>query len=295
MKRMLILGGTGLVGSTLIQYAYKDYKIHYTYNNNKICFFNLPCSKIDLLKDFSSFIKLTKTFSPDIIVHTVGNPSVDDCEKNPELAKQLHVIQTKKIVNIANEINAKIIFLSTDAVFNGKQKIKYIETDPVCPVNVYSETKTKAEKIILTNSKNVVLRPAVIYGWHKKSRFSNWIIESLTQGNPVDPHIDQFNTPTLVDDLVKSIILIIKKDISGLYHSTGKTCVNRYELAKIIAEVFKLNVNLIKSVTSNEKKQGAPRPKNTCLDSSKLEKAIEFEFKDIKTGLLYLYKKSLEK
>ena len=289
---MLVLGGSGLVGSTLINYAYKNFQIHYTYNNNKIDLFNLPSSKIDLMKDFNSLDKVIEKFSPNIIIHTVGHPSVDDCEKNSTYAKQLHVVQTKKIVKVANEINAKIVFLSTDAVFNGKNKKKYVETDPACPINVYGETKVDAERIVLQNSNNVVLRPAVIYGWHKKSRFTNWIIESLREGKSVDPHNDQYNTPTLVDDLVKAIIEIVKQNVSGIFHSTGKTCVNRYELACKIAEVFSFDKKLIKPVSSMEKKQEAPRPPRTCLDSTKLEEVIDYRFKELDEGLKYLLEKS---
>lgn len=294
MKKMLVLGGSGFVGSTLINHTFKQFNIHYTYNNNKKNFLDLPSHKLNLLKDFSSFEKIMKIFSPDIIVHIIGNPSVDDCEKNPELAKQLHVTQTKKIVDLASDINSKIIFLSTDAVFSGKEAKKYVETDPTCPINVYGKTKVEAEKIILKNSNNVVLRPAVIYGWHTKSRFTNWIIESLQNKKFVDPHNDQFNTPTLVNDLVFSIEQIIEKNISGLFHATGKTCVNRYELACKIAEVFKFNKKLIKPVTSKEKKQDAPRPARTCLDSTKLENIINYKFKTLDEGLKILFKKSLK-
>ena len=150
---------------------------------------------------------------------------------------------------------------------------KYVETDIPNPINYYGKTKLDAENIILSKStKNVVLRPAVIYGWHKRSRFTNWIIESLSNGTLVDPHVDQYNTPTLVDDLAKSIILIIEKEISGLFHSTGKTCVNRYELAHIIAEIFGFDKKLIKPVTSDEKKTRCATTKENLLRFFKIRK-----------------------
>ena len=295
MKKLLIIGGSGLVGSTLIEYAKTDYDIHFTINTNESPFDDIPFTKIDLMKNKSEILNLINDFKPDVVVHTAAHSSVDLCETDHKLANFLHIDVTKDITKLCHQINAKLIYFSTDAVFNGKMNKKYVENDTPHPINYYGKTKLDAEKIILNQStKNVILRPSVIYGWHKKSRFTNWIIESLKNKSSVDPHVDQYNTPTLVDDLVKSILLIIEQDISGLFHSTGKTCVNRYELANIIADIFGFDNKLIKPVTSNEKKQDAPRPKKTCLDSSKLEKLINYEFKNISEGIKFVYDKSLK-
>jgi len=295
MKKLLVIGGSGLVGSTLIQYAKTDYDIHFTINKNESSFDDVPFTKIDLMKNKFEILNLINDFSPDVVIHTAAHSSVDLCESDHKLANFLHIDVTKNIAKTCHQINAKLIYFSTDAVFDGEMSKKYLETDITNPINYYGKTKLDAEKIILDQStKNVILRPSVIYGWHKKSRFTNWIIGSLKNKSSVDPHVDQYNTPTLVDDLVKSILLIIEQDISGLFHSTGKTCVNRYELANIIADIFGFDNKLIKPVTSNEKKQDAPRPKKTCLDSSKLEKTIDYQFKNISEGIKFLYDKSLE-
>lgn len=294
MKKLLVIGGSGLVGSTLIEYAKSNYDIHFTINKNESCFDNIPFTKIDLMKNKFEISNLINNFNPDVVIHTAAHSSVDLCETDHKLANFLHIDVTRDIVRVCHQINAKLIYFSTDAVFDGKMNKKYLENDTTNPINYYGKTKLDAEKIILNQStKNVILRPSVIYGWHKKSRFTNWIIESLKNGSSVDPHVDQYNTPTLVDDLVKSILLIIEKDISGLFHSTGKTCINRYELANIIADIFGFDKKLIKPVTSNEKKQDAPRPKKTCLDSSKLEKTIDYQFTNISEGIQFLHDKSL--
>ena len=188
-----------------------------------------------------------------------------------------------------NEINSKLLFLSTDAVFEGQLNKKYIETEITNPVNYYGFTKLKAEKIVLASSKNnVVLRTAVIYGVGIQSRFTNWILSYLRDKKPVDPFVDQFNSPTLVDDLSQAIVKIFKNDISGLFHATGPTCVNRYDFALMLAKEFALDSNLIKPVTSFEKKQNAPRPISTCLDSSKLESKINFTFRNLKSGISFI-------
>lgn len=291
-KRILIFGGTGLVGSTFINYSKDLFEIFYTYNNNWINFEKTTSYKINLLTDNEKISSIIDDSNPDIIIHTVAYPSVDFCEANHELANELHVNATQTIVDSAMKNNVKVIFLSTDAVFDGKSNKKYNESDLPKPVNYYGITKFNAEKIVLEKPNNVVLRTAVVYGWHEKSRFTNWIISYLKKGEIVDPFIDQYNTPTFVDDLVKAIVKIIEDDICGLFHTVGKTCTSRYEFAILLADKFGLEKNLIKQVTSDEKKQDAPRPPKTCLDASKLENLINFEFCTLKEGISNIFEQS---
>lgn len=294
MKSILIIGGSGFVGSVFTKYFSQKYSIHVTYNKNKLNF-DIPSSKIDLLENKQKIQDLILNLKPDIIFHTVAYPSVDFCEQNHESTDDLHVDSIRKISNVAKTVNSKLIFLSTDAVFNSIDKTKFNENDKTNPINYYGKSKLSAEKIVLNSSEqNVVLRTSVIYGWHKKSRFTNWILETIKNKKVVDPFIDQYNTPTLVDDFVKSILLIITNDVSGLFHATGKTCINRYEFAIKLANSFSYDKNLIKPVTSIEKKQDAPRPISTCLDSSKFEQKINYEFLDIINGISFILKKSKE-
>jgi len=289
-KKILIIGGSGLVGSTLAKYAFSDFGVHITFNQNRIHIDGIQSTRIDLLKNRKSIIKLIEKINPDVVVHTAAHPSVDLCETNPVEADLLHVEVSKDIAGICKVINSKLIYLSTDAIFDGTKQKKYSERDKPNPINHYGKTKLLAEKIILGSaSENVILRTAVIYGWHPKSRFSNWIIGTLKQAKIVDPYVDQFNTPTLVDDLVKAILKIINMNISGLFHATGKSCLSRYEFAIKIADIFGYDKKLIKPVTSLEKKQIAPRPKRTCLNSRKLESKINFDFYNISNGISFVF------
>ena len=292
-SKLLIIGGSGLVGSTLLQYALPNYNIHFTYNTNKITFDNINSTQINLLGNQKIITDLIKEVQPNIVVNTAAHSSVDLCETDHSIADKLHVDITQDITQACKDIDSKLVYISTDAVFQGELHKKYTELDQPNPINYYGKTKLQAEQITLNaSSKNVVLRTAVIYGWHKKSRFTNWIIQTLKENHVVDPFIDQYNTPTLVDDLAKSLLSIFEKNISGMFHATGKSCLNRYEFALILASTFGLDKKLIKSVTSKEKKQDAPRPTSTCLDSRKLEKLIDFNFSDIQSGVSFIFNKS---
>jgi len=292
---MLILGGSGFVGRNLTCYSINDYDLHLTVNTNRIKIDNVPVTQVDLLKNKHIVINLIKNLNPDIVVNTVGHPNVDLCETNHKIADTLHVDIPTDISTICKDTDSKLIQFSTDAVFDSDSIQKFTENDMPNPKNYYGHSRLNAEKIILNKSrKNVVLRTAVIFGWNKKSRFTNWIIKSLQDHEFVDPHNDQYNTPTLVDDLSKVILKIIEQNISGLYHATGKTCLSRYDFSKELATGFNLDQKFIHPVTSQVKKQIAPRPYCSCLDSSKLEKKSGFNFSDIKSAISYVYKKSQE-
>jgi dTDP-4-dehydrorhamnose reductase len=96
----------------------------------------------------------------------------------------------------------------------------------------------------------------------------------------------------LVDDLSKMILKILERELSGIYHASGKTCLNRYDFALKLAEKFGLDQKLILPTLSSQNLQLAPRPKNGCLDSTKLEKLAEIEFSDIDSGISHMYSKS---
>jgi dTDP-4-dehydrorhamnose reductase len=286
MLKILILGGSGLVGSVFTNYSKQYYDLHLTYNNNPIKNLKINSTKIDVTTEIDNLQKLILDKSPDVIINTIAHSSVDLCETNHNDADFLHVDIPKIILDVSSEIGSKLIYFSTDAVFPGEINKKYNENDIPNPINYYGKTKLNAEKLILNHSqKNTVLRTSVIYGNHERSRFTNWILSYLKNNKMTDPFIDQFNTPTLVDDIAKILNKIIDGNICGLFHAAGPTCINRYDFALLLAKHSKLNSKLIKPVTKNEKKQLAPRPTFTCLDSSKLENILKMKFSDINSGI----------
>ena len=176
-SKLLVLGGSGLVGSNFINTSKNDYDIIFSYNTNKIKIPNTQSFQIDLF-DNDKIKKIIKNYNPDIVLHTIAHSSVDLCETDHSIADRLHVDATNQIANTCASVNSKLIFLSTDAVFEGQLNKKYSETDIPNPINYYGKTKLEAEKIVLNaSSNNVVLRTSVIYGWHEKSRFTNWILD----------------------------------------------------------------------------------------------------------------------
>lgn len=294
MKSLLVIGGSGLVGTSLIQLISDSMKVYFTFNTHK---YEVPKAKgffINLLNNDESISNLIKTISPDVVVNTAAYQSVDYCEERPDMANLLHIESTKEICSACLETSSKLIHFSSNFVFDGKKGF-YNEKDKPNPLSHYGKTRLEAEKIVLASSaKNVVLRTTVIYGWHRNSKFTNFVLERLNDKLSIDAFTDQYGNPTLADDLAQCIIKIISYDACGLFHAVGKSCINRYNFAQHLAEKFGYDKSLIFPTLSSEKKQIALRPINGCLDTSKIENELGFHFCDIQTGVSHIFEQYLK-
>ncbi|MEK6947067.1 MAG: SDR family oxidoreductase [Nanoarchaeota archaeon] len=292
--KLLVLGGSGLVGKSLLKSNNEKFDIIATYNENQINVPKILSLKCTLPSDFDKLEETIRNEKPEIIVNAMGYSNIDFCEANKEKSYQLHVKITEKIAKLVAMYDIKTIFLSSDYVFDGK-KGNYTESDIPNPINYYGETKLEAEKIILKQPQNVVFRTSIIYDWDFRVRFFNYVINNLKNQKEIEVTYDVFNSVTIVDSLIQSIFLAIEKDISGLFHIVDSTCVNRFEFAKCIAKIFKLDNKLIKKVSIDDIGVIAKRPKNTCLNNSKAEKSLGIKFGTLEDGVKQVLNKTNQK
>ena len=277
-KKMLVIGGTSLLGYKLLSNT-NDFELYASYNKNIINLKNVETLKIDITNKKNC----EKIFDvkPDIIINTAAITNVDYCEKFEKNAFDVNVTGTKNIAKIAEKLGSKLIHISTDAVFSGSKKF-YVEEDKPNPISVYGKTKLESEKIISKVNDSVILRPSVLFGWipfeyvktidesRKTMNFGLWVIDQLYKNNKMSIVNDQINTPTLADNLAENIIEIIKKDLTGIFHLSGLSCISRLDFSKKIAKTFGYSDNLISSISSEKLKQIAPRTLESCLKCDKI-------------------------
>jgi len=277
-KKMLVIGGTSLLGYKLLSNT-NDFELYASYNKNLINLKNVETLKIDITnkKNCEKILNL----KPDIIINTAAITNVDYCEKFERNAFDVNVTGTKNIAKIAEKLGVKLIHISTDAVFSGDKK-NYLEEDEPNPISVYGKTKLESEKIISKVNDSVILRPSVLFGWipfeyvktkdesRKTMNFGLWVIDQLYKNNKMSIVNDQINTPTLADNLAENIIEIIKKDLTGIFHLSGLSCISRLDFSKKIAKTFGYSDNLISSISSEKLKQIAPRTLESCLKCDKI-------------------------
>ncbi len=283
--KILIVGGSGLTGSVLAEMAVKYFDVYATYLSNPLTIKNCKFFSLDITKS-EDVLQLIKKISPDVVVHTVGIPGVDFCETHPDETWRIHVEGTRNIAEGCRNIGSKLIYMSTDYVFDG-EKGGYSEDDEPRPISVYARTKLEAERIVQSfGIPYAIVRPAVIYGWHPKSRFLNWILGKLVKNEKVPAFADQYSCPTLVYNLAEAILKLAETENIGIYHTVGSSCVNRFEFARKTAEIFGFDESLIEPVSSESVKQAAKRPKMLCLDNSKVQKDLRVKFLGIEDGLV---------
>jgi dTDP-4-dehydrorhamnose reductase len=185
-----------------------------------------------------------------------------------------------------SEIGAKLIYVSTDYVFDGG-KGSYSEEDETDPVNYYGLTKLKGEESVKELCDGyAVARPCAVYGWHdRKLNFTTWVIDSLRKGRHIPVVEDHYDSPTFADELAEIIKMMIRK-ATGVYHTAGGERVNRYEFALRIAETFDLNRSLVSPVGMKEVKSWiAQRPRDSSLCMDKLRRDMHFHPSDLTQAL----------
>jgi dTDP-4-dehydrorhamnose reductase len=277
VKKILIIGVSGLLGNKIYNLAKNDYKVFGTYNTHKPSMENVY--QLDVTKRTDVF-KLIENIKPDFIIDTHALHNVDYCELHPEEAWLVNVEGTKNVAEACKTFGCKYVFISTDYVFDGKKATPYTEKDKPNPLNYYAKTKLIAEEAIkILTSDYIIARTAVLFGVGGlgKEPFALWLIKKLKNGEEVKAVIDQYNNPTLVDNLAEMLLTLCEKDKVGLFHITGKTNLNRYEFSIKIAETFGLNKELIRPITTPELNQVAPRPRKVALDVSKVERATKLK------------------
>jgi|GEM_PF-77371 len=187
----------------------------------------------------------------------------------------MYDIHVPKIQNFFGG-NVPILLHNTDYVFSGEKSV-YSEKDKPKPLNYYGKTKAIGEEIIqLLDVDHIIARTSVLYGIGGlgKKPFILWVLENLKAGKEINVVIDQFNNPTLADNLAEILLKLYEKNAFGLFHVVGKDNVSRYELALKVAEVFNLDKSLIKPVTTLELRQAAIRPKKLKLSTKKLQRFL---------------------
>lgn len=266
MDRLLIIGN-GLLGREVARLARHNFKTAITYNANPITEDGFSSYHLDITGN----LDLIKSLKPDYIILTAAMTNVDQCEVDPEGAWKVNALGPKNVAKAAKEIDAKLIYISTDYVFDGEKSL-YKEGNKPNPINHYGKTKLAGERFVQEICEDyVIARTSVLYGYHPtRQNFATWAIEELKKGNRINIVTDQYNSPTLASNLAEMILKI--KDETGIFHASGSERISRFDFASKIAEIFGLDENLITPRTSNQLSWKAIRPKDSSLNVSKISR-----------------------
>ncbi len=210
---------------------------------------------------------LVYDFYPDVIINAAAYTNVDLSETEREQAWKTNVKGVEYIAEVSRVIDAHIIHISTDYIFNG-QKGPYSEKDKPSPLGYYARTKLASENVLrLSGTFYTILRTNVLYGIAHNSRpdFVRWVVNSIRSGKHIRIVTDQMNNPTFIDDLIQAISKVIEYKKFGIYNIGGKEFLSRYDFTMKIADFFLLDKSLITPIVTSELNQAAPRPLRSGL------------------------------
>ena len=216
--------------------------------------------------------------SPEAVVHCAAYTAVDAAEEQVELCHRVNGLGTENMGEVCKELNCKLMYISTDYVFNGQGTRPWEPDDERAPLNVYGQTKYEGELAVEALEKYFIVRIAWVFGVNGK----NFIKTMLNLGKTRD-HLtvvdDQVGSPTYTYDLARLLVDMIETEKYGRYHATNEGVCSWYEFA---CEIFKkAGIEItVSPVSSNEYPAKAKRPQNSRMDKSKLK---EMGFKPLPT------------
>lgn len=221
------------------------------------------------ITDAASVEKVITEAAPDAVIHCAAYTAVDAAEDNVDLCRRVNAGGTENIARVCKALNCKMMYISTDYVFNGQGTRPWEPDDEREPLNVYGQTKYEGELAVEALEKFFIVRIAWVFGVNGK----NFIKTMLNLGKTRD-HLtvvaDQIGSPTYTYDLARLLVDMIETDKYGRYHATNEGLCSWYEFA---CEIFKqagMNVT-VSPVTSDQYPAKAKRPMNSRMDKSKLD------------------------
>lgn len=278
-NRILVVGANGLLGQRLISfYAGKqNIELLGCSIEEKPFLSGITYIKCDITSR-EEVKKLIFDFYPDVIINAAGFTNVDLSEKERETAWKINVKGVEYLAEACRTIDAKIIHISTDYIFNGLNG-PYDENAKVDPLGYYGRTKLASENALRIGAVTYsVIRTNVLYGIaNSRPDFVRWVINNLTDKKQIRVVNDQINNPTYVEDLVQAINKIIELDKYNLYNIGGKDFLNRFEFGVKIADYFNLDKSLILPIVTEELKQPAKRPLKSGLITIKAETELGYK------------------
>ncbi|MBL4656129.1 MAG: SDR family oxidoreductase [Bacteroidia bacterium] len=279
---ILILGASGLVGSNCMALlGDEENKVlgtYFSYEAENTVYFDTL--NIDNPGNYE-----LDDFYPDVIIHCGALTHVDYCEDNEEESSQKTVQSTLNAIDLCKKYGAKMVYLSTDYVFDGKSG-PYFEDEPVNPISVYAKHKLEAEtKVLESIEESIVIRITNVYGIEERNKnFVSRIVEKIYNDEEIELTLpyDQYATPVNAFDVARVIQVLLNDNKTGIYNAASTDYLNRCQLAGIIQKHFPKAKIKLTPVSTKELNQPAPRPLQGGLKMDKfLSEYPDFVFSNV--------------
>ncbi|HEX3721940.1 MAG TPA: dTDP-4-dehydrorhamnose reductase [Nitrolancea sp.] len=249
--RVLISGGTGQLGSALVRTA-----------SAVECY--APDRQQLNVTEFDALWSEVKRFAPDLVIHAAAMTDVDGCERDPQSAWRINALATQHIAAAANEVGARLVYISTNFVFDGEGDDPFHEFAPTAPISVYGATKLAGEVAARSLCpRHYVVRTAMVYDETGKN-FVNTMLRLATTHPSLTVVDDQTGNPTYAGDLAEAIWQLVDQPSYGTFHLTNQGIASWYEWAVEVFRLAEINIEVTPIQASSYQRAARP-PRNGAL------------------------------
>ena len=250
--------------------------------NEAVCLVNTDVEDLNIT-DKQEVMEKIREIAPDIIINCAAHTQVDACETDEERAYQINAAGPYHLSLAANEVDAVLVHISSDYVFDGKKEGAYVEGDPYNPQSVYGKTKLEGEELVRnTAHRHFIVRTEWLYG--EGRNFVNTMLKLSETNDSVRVVNDQYGAPTSAEEVVKVIDLLCHSEKYGTYHATCEGVCSWAEFTKKIFELCGKTTEVI-PVSTEEYGAAAKRPANSVLDNKRLRENFGYQMADWEDAL----------
>lgn len=222
------------------------------------------------ITDFSAVAERVRDFGPDAVIHGAAYTDVDGCETDPMQAYRVNAVGTQNIAIVCRQVDAALLYVSTDFVFDGRKTTPYTEFDDPNPLSVYGRSKLAGERYVSSLlNEYFIVRTAWLYG-HAGKNFVKTILKLAAEKDELRIVSDQVGCPTYSRDLAQKIADIVESGGYGLYHAVNEGSCSWYDFGCEILRLAGINKTII-PISSAELNRPAPRPAYSVLKNLSLE------------------------
>jgi dTDP-4-dehydrorhamnose reductase len=276
--RVLVTGASGSLGWALSGMLIPACEVVATYDSHPSVPEGTEALRLDL-SDRDSLGDLCRQNKPDIIFHCAAMTSPDECEQDSRRAVRVNSEATLEIARIAKDMGSRLVFTSTDLVFDGTSG-DYREEDAAKPLSVYGTSKLRAEEAVLkTDPGSLVVRSSLMYGMGSEASgtFLTGLMDTLGEGRRIRLFTDQRRNPILTDDFARALMMAVEDDLSGLYHAAGPESLSRFEFGRQVCRAFGYDEALLDPISMEDFDYVAARPLDSTLNTEKFTSATGFK------------------
>jgi len=266
MRRVLVIGAKGMLGRDLAKVLYSTFRTN-KYSNWEVLEWDID--EIDIREEKRTVTKI-ESFRPEIVINVASYTDVDGCESNEEKAFAVNAEGMKHVALGALRCRAKVVYLSTDYIFDGKKREPYLEDDPPNPLNVYGRSKWKGEQYVRELVEDaLIVRTQWLYGRYGNN-FVTSILRQVREKKVLSIVNDQIGSPTYTVDLSEAISVLLQYDARGVFHVANSDLCTWYTFGQAILKISGMERVKVIPISSKELGRPAVRPPYSVLNCQKL-------------------------